>query len=239
MAGISGVGSGSSAIFPLTASGNADADSSDVNFSSGALGVSADDASGGAAATSPLADLRGQIETAVGSALEQLPPGSSPQDVFSAIQGAVQNTLKANGLDPQQILSQGHGHHHHHARGAPAGGGGAAGNDGDADDQQSSNPLTAPGSTSADALVTLLQQITGSADSQGAATGGQPEANGAASQTDPLLSTLESSTGSAAGPTNSLLSALQSSASGGVHVQNIFLQLFQDFPSGTGLDVRA
>ncbi len=246
MSGISGVGSGSSAIYPLTTPANAD----DTNWtiddaSSGALTGSQDNPGGnGTTATSPLADLRGQIETAVTNAVNQLPAGSSPQDIFSAVQSAVQSTLKANGLDPQQILSQGHGHHHHHAHGAGGAGGegAAAGNDGDADDQQNTNPLTAPGSTSVDALVTLLQQITGNADSQSGGqsngTGGQPNSGSTGTQSDPLLSALEGPSNGAAGQTNSLLSALQNSGSG-VNVESIFLQLFQGFPSGTGLDVRA
>jgi hypothetical protein len=238
MAGISGVGGGGSAIYPLTTLGNSDCtDCSTTGASSSAPAASQDNAGGnGTTATSPLADLRGQIETAVTDAVNQLPAGSSPQDIFSAVQGAVQSTLKANGLDPQQILSQGHGHHHHHAHGA--GGGAAAGSDGDADDQQNTNPLTSPGSTSVDALVTLLQQITGGSQTQTSGAGGQSNAGGAG-QTDPLLSALQNSATGAAGQTNSLLSALQNSTGGGVNIQNIFLQLFQDFPSGSGLDVRA
>jgi hypothetical protein len=228
MSGISSVGSSNPSLYPLTTSNSgdvADTISTDIT-GAGSTAISQDSSSsGGTQTTSPLGDLRDQIETAVTDAVNQLPPDSSPDDVFSAVKNAVHDTLKANGLDPQQVGGQHHGHHHHaHA----AGGGASGGNDGDADDlQDDANPLTAPGTTSADALVTLLQQLTGG-DSQNAAT--------ADSASDPT---------SLIGPSNSatqatsLLSALQNNSGNGVNLTNVFAQLFQGFPNGTGLDVRA
>jgi hypothetical protein len=80
---------------------------------------------------------------------------------------------------------------------------------------QSSNLLAlfAAGPHAADALSTLLQQLTGGG-SQNGQTGGQ-------SQT--------------ASP---LLTALQSNSSGTLSLTDIFQQLFQNFPNGTGLDVK-
>lgn len=73
-----------------------------------------------------LGALRQQILSAVSDAVGKLDKTSSPQEVASAIQGAVQNTLKQNGIDPaqfQQGSGAGGGHHHGHAHG----GGGKSG----------------------------------------------------------------------------------------------------------------
>jgi len=227
MSGISSVGSGSSSLYPLITSNPDPTDTVGTDATDSNSTASQDISStSGSLTTSPLGDLRDQIETAVTNAVSQLPAGSSPQDIFSAVKGAVQDTLKANGLDPKNITGQHHGHHHH-AHAAGGGGGADGGNDGDADDQSGNkNPLTAPGTTSADALVTLLQQITGN-NSQ------NPTPSGSA---DPTSLITPSNT---ATQTSSLLSALQNNNSGGVNLTNIFVQLFQGFPSGTGLDVRA
>src|SRR5206468_5286168 len=106
-------------------------------------------ASAGGAQTSPLGDLRSQLETAVTNSLNQLPADSSPEDIFKAVRSAVQDTLKANGLDPSQIAGhRGGGHHHHHHAGgasgsgdpsAPAPNASASDPDGDGDNSQATN----------------------------------------------------------------------------------------------------
>jgi len=249
---------------PSWASGTCDDPSMDSPAGAGNAGATQTTASDSSSQTSPLGDLRSQIESAVTNSMNQLPANSSPEDIFQAVRSAVEDTLKANGIEPSQIGGHhGGGHHHHHA-GGTGGSGGAIGdssgvsstNDADGDDDsQSTDPLLAAleatagtpnttqspagstgdsniasadlstestnsllalfatGKNAGDALPTLVQQLTGGG-SQNGQSGGQ-------SQT-----------------TRPLLAALQNTSGGKLGLTDIFQQLFQNFPNGTGLDVK-
>jgi len=192
--------------------------------SSPASTANTNSASPNAAATGPLSDLRQQLETAITQSVDQLPAGSSPQDVFQAVRSAVEGTLKANGIDSQQVSgpSAPAGHHHgHHAHGAgPAAGGGSSSGsstdsdgDGDNDGATAADSLLAPGTTSADALTQLLQAL----------SAGEPSAPSAAAGNAPASGSTAAGKGSP----------------GATGLPAIFRQLFQGFPNGTGLDVLA
>jgi hypothetical protein len=249
MSAITNVNNSSSLIYLASQAGSAystDDSTAGANVVTPADG-SQQSSSGGSPTTSPLGDLRTQIETAVTNAVSQLPAGSSPQDIFNSVRSAVEDTLKANGLDPQQI--RGHGGHHHHAHGAGGGGGAGSATDPDGDNDQNTtdpllaalgsspeNPVTtqttttdpsqssstsllalfASGPGSANALTTLLQQLSGASSA-----GGQ-------SNSDPNQSS----------PGNSLLTALQNNDSSGLDLTAVFQQLFQGFPNGSALDVQ-
>ncbi len=254
----------SSASGPSWASGACDDPSMDSTAGTGDSAAAQTTATGSSSQSSPLGDLRSQIETAVTNSLNQLPADSSPEDIFKAVQSAVQDTLKANGIEPSQIGGHhGGGHHHHHAGGA-GGAGGAAGdssgvsstNDADGDDgSQATDPLLAAldatagtpnttqspadgtgdtstavaaqateysnslsalfatGPNAVDALTTLVQQLSGGGSQNG-------QGDGQSQTTSPLLASLQNTSGSKPSLTD------------------IFQQLFQNFPNGTGLDVK-
>jgi len=203
--------------------------------------------SSGSTTTSPLGDLRTQIETAVTNAVSQLPAGSSPQDILSSVRSAVEDTLKVNGLDPQQI--RGPGGHHRHAHGAGGGSLTAATDpDGDGDQQNTADPLLAALGSSPENPVTTQPAITGSSQSSSnsllALLASGP---GTANALTTLLQQLsgaptaggQSNSGGNQSPAgSSLLAALQNNNSSGLDLTAVFQQLFQGFPNGTALDVH-
>jgi hypothetical protein len=236
---IASVGSSSTLLFSQVEASDFDsADDAAPDPGTGTAAVAGQDGAllADSPAISPLADLRSQIETAVTSAVAQLPDGSSPQDLFRAIRSAVEETLKANGLNPRQLAGHHGGHHHRQAQNVSADLGGAAGGDQDSSSTQHANadpllagdPSAAPtasgvalfaaGPNATDALAALVQQLSGSDNSQPGQIGSQ--------------STSQST------PFSSLLPALQGSSAGGTDLTAVFQALFQNFPNGTGLDVR-
>jgi hypothetical protein len=269
MSAISGFSTSASLLYLAirsSASGACDSPSTGSTGGAGDAAAAQTPTSGSSSQTSPLGDVRSQIEAAVTNSLNQLPADSSPEDIFKAVRSAVQDTLKANGIEPSQIGGHhGGGHHHHHAGGAggadsasvdSSGVSSASDPDGDGDgNSQTTDPLlaaldatagtpnTTPSATgntraattavtgqstqpannllaifsagpnAANALPTLVQQLTGS--------GSQNGQNGGQSQS--------------ASP---LLTALQNNSTGPLSLTDIFKQLFQNFPNGTGLDVK-
>jgi hypothetical protein len=254
MSAITNVNNSSSLIYP--ASQASLPDSTDDSTAGASIVTPANGSqqsnSTGSTTTSPLGDLRTQIETAVTNAVSQLPAGSSPQDILSSVRSAVEDTLKANGLDPQQIRGHGgHGGHHHHAHGA--GGGSLAAStdpDGDGDQQNAADPLLAAVGSSPENPVTPQPAITGANPSSSSSLLALfASGPGAANALTTLLQQLSgastaggqsNSGGNQSSSANPLLSALQNNNnnSNGLDLTAVFQQLFQGFPNGTALDVQ-
>jgi hypothetical protein len=55
-------------------------------------------------------DLKAQIDAAVTAAMQNQPASGSATDLLQSIRSAISNTLKQNGINPQQMH---HGHHAH------------------------------------------------------------------------------------------------------------------------------
>jgi hypothetical protein len=168
-------------------------------------------ATGSSSITTPLGDLRSQIETAVTDAVNNLGPSSTPTDLITAIQNAVQQTLKANGIDPQQFPGiQGH-HHHRHAQGSQAAPQSTGGGDSDGDNDGSGT------TTQQDPLLAALQGSTGASQTTSAASGDSSGDNAGSSQnTQPneiLLAALQTS-GNGNGSSTSILALLVGGSSG-------------------------
>jgi hypothetical protein len=195
---------------------------------------------GSSSVTAPLSSLRSQIETAVTDAVNNLGPSSSPSDLIHAIQNAVQQTLKANGIDPQLFSGIRGGHHHHHAQGSQAAsqstsGGGDSDGDNDGSSQVSQqDPLLAALQNSTSAPQTTSST---SGDSDGDGDGSGPSTQ----QNDVLLAALQAS-GNANGNATSLfalllggtsgqsatsdpLSSSQAGGNGGLDLASLFTQL--------------
>jgi hypothetical protein len=266
MSAISGSSTSASLLYLAIQSstgGDCDDSSMDSTATAGDSAAAQSIASGSNLQSSPLGDLRSQIETAVTNSLNQLPADSSPEDIFKAVRSAVQDTLKANGLAQSQIGGhRGGGHHHHHAGGA----GGVAGDslglsstteadsDGDEDSQTSDPLLAALEATSGTSDVTqsatsgmgntstsVTGQTTQPANRLLAAFSTGPNAGDAISALLEQLTGGGSQNGQTGGKSQtggSLLSALQNNSSGTLNLSEIFQQLFQGFPNGTGLDVQ-
>lgn len=252
MSAITNVNSSSSLVYLASQAGATD--STDDSTAGGTSVTPADSSqqssSSGSGTASPLADLRGQIETAVTNAVSQLPAGSSPQDILNSVRSAVEDTLKANGLDPQQIRGHG-GHHHHHAHGA----GGAASStdpdgDGDTDQQATTDPLLAALGSSPE-KPTPTQATLGAATPSSSSTSLLALIASGPGPIDALSSLLQQLSGGAStsggqsgtsgnqsSPASSLLSTLQNSSGNGPDLTGVFRQLFQGFPNGTALDVQ-
>lgn len=266
MSAISGSSTSASLLYlAIQSSASSACDNPSMGSTAGAGDAAAaqTNASGSSSQTSPLGDLRSQIETAVTDSLNQLPADSSPEDIFKAVRSAVQDTLKANGIEPSQIGGHHGGHHHHHAGGA-GGAGGASGDsssvsstsdpDGDGNSQATDPLLVALDATAGTPNTT--QSATGSTDATSTAVTGQstqPATNllalfAAGPNAADALSTLvqqltgggsQSDQNGGQSPTASrLLTALQNNSSGTLSLTDIFQQLFQNFPNGTGLDVK-
>lgn len=199
----------------------------DTAASSPTAGLAVDE-SAETRAASPLKDLRSQIERNVSTAIDNLAPGSSPKDIYKAIRSAVIQTLKDHGIDVGDQVDANKAKQPH-AVGTQVNGTDADG-DGDNDsgdpvDALDSSlgqnvPVAAPASTSSsaaivtDALSSLLRQVTRESDAS----------NDSTLPSDPLLAAI-SSTVSANGKAPDLTA--------------LFSQLFQGFPSGTAVDVKA
>ncbi|HEY2412028.1 MAG TPA: hypothetical protein VGI40_07285 [Pirellulaceae bacterium] len=269
MSAISGSGTSASLLYlAIQSSASSACDDPSMNSTAGAGDAAAAQtpASGSSSQTSPLGDLRSQIETAVTNSLNQLPADSSPEDIFKAVRSAVQDTLKANGIEPSQIGGHhGGGHHHHHAGGAGGAGGASSDSsgvssasdpDGNGDgNSQTTDPLLAALDATAGTPNTT-QSATGSTDATTTAATGQstqPTNNLLAlfasgpNATDALSTLVQQLTGSGSPngqnggqsqTASPLLSALQNNSSGTLSLTDIFQQLFQNFPNGTGLDVK-
>jgi hypothetical protein len=201
MTQIGNIGPGNSQLYQfLTASTAGPTDSSNAAASDPLLAADATSSS----VTTPLSDLRGQIETAVTDAVNNLGPSSTPSDLIQAIQNAVQQTLKANGIDPQQFAGIQGGHHrHHHAassQAAPQSTSGGGDSDGDSDGSGTT--------TQQDPLLAALQSATSASQTAGGDLGSQ-----STQQNDPLLAALQAS-GSNNGNATSLFALLIGGSSG-------------------------
>jgi hypothetical protein len=252
MSAITNVNTSSSLVYLASQAGSTD--STDDSTAGGSIStpVNGNQQTGstGSAATSPLADLRGQIETSVTKAVSQLPAGSSPQDILDAVRSAVEDTLKANGLDPQQVRGLGGGHHHHHAHGAGAAAS-ATDPDGDADQQNTTDPLLASLGSSPEKPAPT-QPALGAATPSSSSTNLLALIASGPGSTNALSSLLEQLSGGASAGggqsgtsgnpssrASSLLTALQNNTASGLDLTGVFKQLFQGFPNGTALDVQA
>ena len=223
---------------------------------------------GGTSSTSPIQDLRSQLESAVTTALNNLSPSSSPSDVISAVRDAVKKTLQANGINPDSTTTKGAGgHHHHHSHGgggASAAGGssgasgtssaggtssasGSSGTDSDGDSDGS-------GSSSATSLLQALGATPTTTSSSSSSGGGSSGASTSASNPQTIgdvltnlvrqLDASVSASGNTSDPTqqlqNPLLAAIAGGGGGqGANFNSLFAQLFQGFPNGSGVDVNA
>ncbi len=164
--------------------------------------------------TSPLSDLRGQLESAITSALDGLGPSASPGDALESIGNAIQQTLQANGTNPQQLQGTHHGHgHHHHAHSQQAGaappsgaGGTTSDPDGDGDSQSSSQDSMPSGATSN------------------------------TNSTDPLAALVSFGSGNSSDPQNAIASLLGNTDSSN-NLLGVFQTLFSNFPNGSGVNV--
>ena len=263
MSAISNVGTSSSLLYLSTQAGGVDSIDDPAADSTSVAGTAANGPAAatitGGTATSPLADLRSQIESAVTGAVSQLPAGSSPRDILQAVRSAVEDTLKANGLDPSQIGGRHGGHHHHHAQGISAdptlaATGADPDGDGDSDQQAAADPLlaaldaTAGNPTPAPSLLAAeRQQLQGSKRCSRRRDRSLRHRIACGRCVSSLVQQLSGNTstqsdsqnGKPAAQANSLLAALQGSSSGGLDLTGVFKALFQGFPNGTGLDVQA
>jgi hypothetical protein len=271
MSAISGSSTSASLLYlaiQSSASGACDNSNMGSTAGTGDAGAAQTTQSGSGSQTSPLGDLRSQIETAVTNSLSQLPAGSSPEDIFKAVQSAVQDTLKANGIEPSQIGGHHGGHHHHQAGGAGGAGNASSASsgtsstsdpDGDGDgNSQTTDPLLAALEATAGTANTT-QSATGTTDTTDTTDTGvsgqttQPANNllalfATGPNASDAISTLvqqltgggsqNGQTGGQSQTTSPLLSALQNNSSGTLSLTDIFQQLFQNFPNGTGLDVQ-
>jgi hypothetical protein len=210
--------------------GSQPSNSSDgTSNSSSSDGTSTTGAAASGSSTSPanLTDLRNQIESAVTEALNNVGATSTPGDLLQTVHNAIDSTLQANGINPQQL--RGHGHHGHHHRTA-------------ADDNQSTNSSNSS---------------TNGTSSNGDGDGDNDGSSANTSQGQDLLAILSllgnqgsppgssnysSGTNSALTQPTSLAAVLASSstpANGGLDLTSLFGQLFSSFPSGSGLNAQA
>ncbi len=225
MTSISSLGSNNAQIYQYQLlAGTANPSSSDSSQCASASTAAATPGTSGSA-TSALSDLRSQIEDSVTQAVNQLDASASPKDIAAAVKNAVQQTLKANGIEPNQAGAVGvHHHHAHGAGGPPPASSGGTDADGD-NDGDSTTSQTDPGSD----LLTLLQALQNNASSSSTSDG--TNSAGSVANSDPLLAAL-SGKSDASGNTNGSASSTDKLAS-------IFKQLFANFPNGTALDVQA
>ena len=267
MSAISNAGTSSSLLYLGVQSGGIEFGSNPPSDPTVGADTAADGSSGtttpGAIGASPLTDLRSLIESAVTTAVNQLPPDSSPQDIFQAIRSAVEDALKASGLDPSQLIGHHGGHHHHQAEGIPADDSSADNSaatstdpdgDGDTNQQTSTDPLLALLEATAGNLA-APQSLPGDASTGGSGVATVPSGPGviglfatgpnAAEALTSLVQQLSASGNTPAGqggnssaPTNSLLAVLQGVSAGGLDLTGVFQALFQNFPNGSGLDVQ-
>jgi hypothetical protein len=183
----------------------------------------------GTGSTVNLTDLRSQIETAVTQALNGATNTSDPGDLLQTVHQAIDSTLQANGIDPQQL--QRHGHHGHHHRAV-------------SDGSQS----TGGASATTDPNATDPNAVDPNGDSDGTATSpGQGQDRLAilailGNQNNPATGVSSSSAAnSASNPPNTLAAVLatnNTSANGGFDLASLFGQLFATFPPGSGLNVQ-
>jgi trimeric autotransporter adhesin len=186
-------------------------------------------ASGSNSSTVDLTDLRSQIETAVTNALNNASATDDPSDLLETVHNAVDATLQANGISPQQLNPQQHvhrhgGHHGHHHKAA-------------SDDSQSTNPASADGTTS---------DADGDSDGSSTSTGQGQDLLAILTQlgnqtNQPGGANYSFSASSASSQLTTLAAALSTSsatANGGLDLNSLFAQLFASFPSGSGLDVQ-
>ena len=187
--------------------------------------IAAHTASGTNSSTVDLTDLRSQIETAVTNALNNASATDDPSDLLQAVHNAVDSTLQANGISPQQLNPQQQvhrhgGHHGHHHKAA-------------SDDSQSTNPASADGTTSdADGdsdgsststgqgqdLLAILTQL-GNQTNQPGGVNYSFSASSSSSQPTTLAAALSGSS---------------ATVNGGLDLNSLFAQLFASFPTGLG-----
>jgi hypothetical protein len=197
---------------------------------------SGDASSAGATSTPPstgstvnLTDLRSQIETAVTQALNGATNSSDPGALLQTVHQAIDSTLQANGIDPQQL--QRHGHHGHHHRAVSDG-----------------SQTTGGASATSDPNATDPNAVDPNGDSEGTATSpGQGQDLLAilailGNQNSPATGvTALSGANSALNPPNTLAAVLatnNTSTNGGFDLASLFGQLFATFPPGSGVNVQ-
>lgn len=160
-----------------------------------------------------LGDLRGQIETAVTSAIKNPGSSKSTSNLLQTIRTAAQQAFKANNIDPQLVLRLLKGNAGQAVGGLPGG-----------------NSPGAPGNPS---LLDLLQgsgSNNSNSNSKSLLDYLASDSNGQSIASDPFLSLLgDGSHGSAP----------QNSTNGGLDLTPLFSKLFADFPNGTGVNAVA
>ena len=183
--------------------------------------------SSAAGSSGGVADLRSQIEAAVTNAVSQLGPSASPSDVLQAVGGAVDSTLQANGINPQQSHAHGHHGHHHRAQssdnqlGSSSLGDSDGDGDGSASGSNDTNGTSGSGGSQTTDLLAILLQI-----------GSQ--------STQPGSNNTSSNSGNSSNQAGTLASAIDSSTTGGnLDLNTLFGQLFANFPAGSGLNLQA
>jgi hypothetical protein len=192
-----------------------------------------DSSASSTSSTSDLADLRSQIETAVTNAINNVSDSSDPSDVFKSVHDAIQSTLEANGVNPQQARGHGHHGHHHHAS---------------VGQSQSSTSESDPTETDPFATDPNVDPTSGTDAIAQTGQGGSNQdllsilfqIGGQSSQPISGNSTPTSGVQSNQ-PTNlaGVLSASNANGNGGLDLNTLFGQLFANFPAGSGLNVLA
>ena len=185
-------------------------------------------ATSGNSSSASLTDLRSQIETAVTNALNNTSATDNPGDLLQTVHNAIDSTLQANGISPQQLNPQqvhrhgGHHGHHHNAASSDSPSTNPASADGTTSDADGDNDGSSTSTGQGQDLLAILTQL-GNQTNQPGGANYSFSASSAASQPTTLAAALSTSS---------------ATANGGLDLNSLFAQLFASFPPGSGLDVQ-
>jgi trimeric autotransporter adhesin len=198
-----------------------------TSTSSSSDGASTTGAAASGSSTSPanLTDLRSQIESAVTEALSNVGAASTPGDLLQTVHNAIDSTLQANGINPQQLRGHGHHGHHHHAAadGSQSTNSSQSSTNGASSDADGDSDGSSANTSQGQDLLAILSLL-----------GNQGSPPGSSNYSSGTNSTLTQPTSLAA-----VLASSSTTANGGLDLTSLFGQLFSSFPSGSGLNVQA